>query len=161
MNLMAIRKCQILLMDARIGRWDKLWLSCRKLIFLNIVNRMYGNTEVFLVQSSLYQSLQRSRDATNNNFLSFWLDPIWARTFGTIVVVTVWYLCNHCLSPLKLCIRTPFMTRCFRYNIMWKSLSVTCDRLEVFSGYYVFPTNKTDRHDIIGLLHKYSPIFMQ
>ena len=30
-----------------------------------------------------------SRDATNNNFLSFWLDPIWARTFGTIVVVTV------------------------------------------------------------------------
>jgi hypothetical protein len=58
MNLMAIRKCQILLMDARIGRWDKLWLSCRKLIFLNIVNRMYGNTEVFLVQSSLYQSLQ-------------------------------------------------------------------------------------------------------
>jgi hypothetical protein len=30
-----------------------------------------------------------SRNATNNNFLSFWLDPIGARTFGTIVFVTV------------------------------------------------------------------------
>ena len=30
-----------------------------------------------------------SRDATNNNYFSFWLDPIWARTFGAIVVVIV------------------------------------------------------------------------
>jgi hypothetical protein len=58
MNLMAIRECQIFLINARIGRWDKLWLSCQKLIFLNIVNRMYGNTEVFLVHTSFYQSLQ-------------------------------------------------------------------------------------------------------
>ena len=28
------------------------------------------------------------------------------------------YLCNQCLSPLKLWVRTPFMARCTRY-IMW------------------------------------------
>ena len=79
-----------------------------------------------------------SRDATNNNFLSFWHDPIWARTCVAIVVVIAWYICNHCLSPLKVCIRTLFMARCFLYNIMWYSLSVTYDMSEVFSGYYGF-----------------------
>ena len=39
------------------------------------------------------------------------------------------YLCNQCLSPLKLWVR---------YNIMWSSLSVTCDRSMVFSGYSSF-----------------------
>jgi len=29
------------------------------------------------------------------------------------------YLCNHCLSLLKLWVRIPFMARCTRYNIMW------------------------------------------
>jgi hypothetical protein len=38
------------------------------------------------------------------------------------------YLCNQCLSPLKLWDRTLFMARCTRYNNMWSSLSVTCDR---------------------------------
>ena len=27
--------------------------------------------------------------------------------------------CNQCLSPLKLWVRTPFIARCTRYNIMW------------------------------------------
>ena len=49
------------------------------------------------------------------------------------------YLCNQCLSPLKLWVRTSFMARCTRYNFMWKSLSVTCDRSVVFSGYSGFP----------------------
>jgi len=30
------------------------------------------------------------------------------------------YMCNQCLSPLKLWVRTLFMARCTRYNIMWK-----------------------------------------
>ena len=42
------------------------------------------------------------------------------------------YLCNQCLSPLKLWVWTPFMVRCTRYNIMWWSLSVTCDSTVVF-----------------------------
>jgi hypothetical protein len=29
------------------------------------------------------------------------------------------YLFSQCLSPLKLWVRTPFMARCTRYNIMW------------------------------------------
>ena len=37
------------------------------------------------------------------------------------------------------------------YNIMWYSLSVTCDRSVVFSG---SSTNKTDRHDITKMVWK-------
>ena len=48
------------------------------------------------------------------------------------------YLCNQCLSLLKLWGRNPFMAWCTRYNIMWQSLSVTCDRSVVFSGYSGF-----------------------
>ena len=33
------------------------------------------------------------------------------------------YLCNQCLSPLKLRVRTPFMARCTRYNICDKFVS--------------------------------------
>jgi len=29
------------------------------------------------------------------------------------------YLCNPCLSPLKLWVWIPLMVRCTRYNIMW------------------------------------------
>jgi len=29
------------------------------------------------------------------------------------------YLCNHCLSPLSLWVRNPFIARCTWYNIMW------------------------------------------
>jgi hypothetical protein len=40
---------------------------------------------------------------------------------GAIVVMIVWYnyLCNQCLSPIELWIRTPCMAWCTRYNIMW------------------------------------------
>ena len=56
------------------------------------------------------------------------------------------YLCNQCLSPLKFWVRTPFMARCTRYNIMWYSLWVTCGRSVVFSGYsgFLHQTNKTE-----------------
>jgi hypothetical protein len=45
------------------------------------------------------------------------------------------YLCNQCLSPLKLWVWIQLMARCTRYNIMWSSLSVTCGRSVVFSGF--------------------------
>ena len=45
------------------------------------------------------------------------------------------YMCNQYISPLKLWVRTPFIARCTRYNLMWYILSVTCDRLMVFSVY--------------------------
>jgi hypothetical protein len=41
------------------------------------------------------------------------------------------------------------------YNIMWWSLSVTCDRSVAFStGRPFFNTNNTDRHDITEILLK-------
>jgi hypothetical protein len=40
------------------------------------------------------------------------------------------------------------MVGCTLYNIMWQSLSVTCDRSVVSS------TNKTDSHDITEILLK-------
>ena len=43
---------------------------------------------------------------------------------------------------------------CTRYNIMWKSLSVTCGRSVFSPGSPVSSTNKTDRHDITEILLK-------
>ena len=44
--------------------------------------------------------------------------------------------------------------RCTRYNIIWWSLSITCDSSMVFSGTPVFSTNKTDCHNITEILLK-------
>ena len=54
------------------------------------------------------------------------------------------YLGTQCISPLTLWVRTPLMTRCTRYNIMWYNLWVSV----------VFSINKTDRHDITEMLLK-------
>jgi len=59
----------------------------------------------------------------------------WSWTYGSWVKN---YLCNQCILPLKLWVRTTFMARSSRYNIMWWSLSVTCDCSVVFSGYSGF-----------------------
>jgi len=36
------------------------------------------------------------------------------------------YQCNQCLSQQNLRVRIPLIASCTHYNIMWKSLSVTC-----------------------------------
>ena len=61
--------------------------------------------------------------------------PSWSWLYGSWIYN---YLCNQCLSPLKLWVWIPLMVKCTRYNIMWKSLSVTCDGSVVFSGYCGF-----------------------
>jgi len=73
---------------------------------------------------------------------------------GVVVIVMIWcwiynYLCNRCLSPLKLCVWISFMARCTRYNFMWWRLSMTCGCLVFFP---VSSTNKTDHHDIPEIL---------
>ena len=75
----------------------------------------------------------------------FWLDT---RLVTRIVKGSSWswsygcwiynYLCNQSLSPLRLWVRVSIIARCTRYNIMWLSLSVTCGRSVVFSGYFGF-----------------------
>jgi hypothetical protein len=61
--------------------------------------------------------------------------PSWSWSYGSWIYN---YLCNQCLPPQKLWIRIPFMARCTLYNIMWYSLSVTCNRSVVFSGHSGF-----------------------
>jgi hypothetical protein len=65
------------------------------------------------------------------------------------------YLCNQCLSPLKLWVQITLMVTCTRYNIMWLNLSVTCGGSGVFSlDNPVSSTNKTYYHDLTELLLK-------
>ena len=74
----------------------------------------------------------------------------WSWSYGSWIYI---YLCNQWLSPLKLCIRNLFMAMCTRYNNTWYSLSVTCDRSVVFSGYSgLIHQKKTDCHDIAEIL---------
>jgi hypothetical protein len=48
--------------------------------------------------------------------------PSWSRSYCSWIYN---YLCNQCLTPLKLCVRIPFMARCTRYNIMGTPLMFT------------------------------------
>jgi hypothetical protein len=41
--------------------------------------------------------------------------PSWPWSYASWIYI---YLCNQCLSPLKLWDRIPLMARCTRYNIM-------------------------------------------
>ena len=65
-----------------------------------------------------------------------------------------YYLCNQCLSPLTLRVRILLWWGVHIYNIMWKSLSVTCGRSVVSPGTSVSSTNKTDHHDKNEILLK-------
>jgi hypothetical protein len=90
------------------------------------------------------------------------MEPSWS--YGSWIYN---YMCNHCLSPLKLWVWTPFMARCTRYNIMWYSLSVTVDRSVVFSGdctgscksnYHMIMTTKAC--NVFNLEYKYNYIYI-
>jgi hypothetical protein len=50
------------------------------------------------------------------------------RTVAVVIVRIYNYLCNQCLSQLKLWVWITLMASWTRYNIMWYSLSVTYDR---------------------------------
>jgi len=59
----------------------------------------------------------------------------WSWSYGSWIYT---YLCNQSISPLTFWVRTSLKARCTRYNIMLKSLPVTCDRSVVFSVYCGF-----------------------
>ena len=42
--------------------------------------------------------------------------PSWSWSYGSWIYNCLY---NQCLSPLKFWVRTPFIARCTRYNIMW------------------------------------------
>jgi hypothetical protein len=65
--------------------------------------------------------------------------------------------CLHpdcCFSELATDVVSSNLDKGEMYKIMCYSLSVTCDRSEVFSGSSDSSTNKTDRHDIAEILLK-------
>ena len=80
--------------------------------------------------------------------------PPWSLSYGSWIYN---YLCNRCLSTLKLWIRMPLISRCTRYNI-WTLCDKVCQWLAAglwFSpGTTVSSTNKTDRHDITEIMLK-------
>jgi hypothetical protein len=70
------------------------------------------------------------------------------------------YLCNQCISPLKLWVRSPFIARYTRYNINY-AIKFASDLWHgrCFSpGTPVSSTNKSDRHDITEILSKVGKI---
>ena len=89
--------------------------------------------------------------------------PILPGTCCTYLHLKYNYLCNQWLSPLKLWVWIPLMMRCTRYNIMWKSLSVTCCRLVVFpvySGFIHWPPRYSWNIVESGVKHhNHNPIF--
>jgi hypothetical protein len=76
----------------------------------------------------------------------------WSWSYGSWIYN---YMCNQCLSPLQLWVRTPFMMRCTQCNIMWWYYFQWPATGRWFSLYTpVFSTNKTDHHDITEMLLK-------
>jgi len=84
--------------------------------------------------------------------------PSWSWSYGSWIYN---YLCNQCLSPLKLWVQIPFMAMCTRYNIILIYIYIcdkVCQRLATgrwfVSGTPVSSTNKTDCHNITEILLK-------
>ena len=72
-------------------------------------------------------------------YLLYFINCMLLRSSWSYGIWTYNYLCNRWISSLTLWIRIPLMTRCTRYNIMWKSLSVKYVRWVVFSWYsYIY-----------------------
>ena len=58
-----------------------------------------------------------------------------------------WYQITTVPITTNVVSSNPAHARCVRYNIMWWSFSVTCDRISPVSS-----TNKTDHHDLTEIL---------
>ena len=71
--------------------------------------------------------------------------PSWSWSYGSWIFN---YMCKQFLLLLTSWVRISLMERCTRYNIIWLSLTVTCDRSVVFS------INKADRDDTTDILLK-------
>jgi hypothetical protein len=79
------------------------------------------------------------------------LGSSWSCSYGSWIYN---YLCNQRLSATKLWVRTPFMARCARYNIMWQSGKWLATGRWFSPGTPISSTNETDHHDITDILLK-------
>ena len=76
------------------------------------------------------------------------IEPYGLKAIGYLFVL-VWGCCGR--DHMVVVSLNPTQARCTRYNIMWSSLSVTCDRSMIFSWH---STNKIDHHNITEILLK-------
>ena len=81
-------------------------------------------------------------------FLYLYSGPLWSWLYGSWIYN---YLCNQCLSPLKLWVRILLMRGVLDATICDKVWSVTCSRSVVFSGY----SNQTKPNQPILILVSY------
>ena len=61
------------------------------------------------------------------------------------------FITTYAISAIKVVSLNPVLGEVYSIQLMWPSLSATCNKSVVFSGYC---TNKTDRHDITKILLK-------
>ena len=111
-------------------------VSHRLYIVVNMKNEHQKHTE-HMLRALTYDWTVKYEWKDSLQYISLHLGwgPSWSWSYGSWIYNYLW---NQCLSPLKLWVRTPFMARCTRYNIMWHSISVTSDRSVVFSWYSSF-----------------------
>ena len=87
-----------------------------------------------------------------------WPELCFTPTSGDVLVVWYsWlykYLCNQCLSPLTLWVRTQHMRGTFDTTLYDKVCQWLAAGRCFFPGSPVSSTNKTDRHDITEILLK-------
>jgi len=111
-----------------LNQWIHHWPSLQRFNITWLPSLFLMRPELFTLLGSYYLYI------FEKNFL-FVLGLLWPWSYGSWIYN---YLCNLCLSPIKLWVWTPFIAKCTPYNIMWKNLSVTCDRSVVFSGFSSF-----------------------
>jgi len=73
---------------------------------------MYKSSDNYNLTVNITNQFSRCLGLTSSNFLG----SFWPWLYGSWIYN---YLCNQCLSPLKLWVWIPFMVRCTLYNIMW------------------------------------------
>ena len=77
-----------------------------------------------------------------NQFTSCWQrKTLWSWSYSTWIYN---YLCNQCLSPLKVWVRTPFIARCTHTTVCDKVCQWLATGRWLSPGTLVCSTNKTD-----------------
>ena len=79
---------------------------------LKVIYNIFKYTEI----RSFYNNALKITSVSIDLSLSYGEGRGWSWSYGSWIYS---YLCNQCLSPLKLWVRIPLMARCTQYNIMW------------------------------------------
>jgi len=114
--------------------WPSIWIIYVRLSWWTHCCNRFNNLHQNINRANRHHSSYRPMWSISCDFffLSYKKGPSWSWSYGSWIYS---YLCNQCISPLTLWIRTPLMSRCTRCSIMWSSLTITCDRSVVLSGY--------------------------